>query len=877
MLASAVAEESQGIDFFEREIRPILVEHCQECHSAAGRQKGGLILDSRPGWSAGSDSGPVIIPGDPGKSLLIQAVHYNNRDLQMPPENPLSRSQIAALEKWVQMGAPDPREDVQRAPGPRGLSEAEGRAFWSFRPVQEPAVPIVANSDWTSTPVDAFVLSALEKEGLSPAPPASPAALLRRVTFDLTGLPPDPAELDAFLADRSPDAWERAVDRLLASPQYGVRWGRHWLDVARYADSNGLDENLGFGQAWRFRDYVIDCFNADKPFDRFLIEQVAGDLLPEATPESKSGTGFLALGARVLAEPDVEKLRMDVIDEQIDTLGKAFLGLTIGCARCHDHKFDPITQRDYYGLAAIFKSSESFAGSNTGAIKHWYEHPLATESELARAKADDDRIAKERAEATKFKSEATGRVQKDAREHAVDYLVAAAGMSPEATLIQAEPLAAPLGLHPWILLQCRLHLSYHTTDPLFLRWHELADKGDLEGIRRHYADLFALPQPQAVQAALTDPEGLLAVPTEPAKAFDAATVKELARLEEKVRVLESAAYDAPSVMGVGEGTKVVTEMPIHIRGSHLNLGAVVPRAVPAVMRGPSGEPAWKPDRSGRLELARWLADADHPLTARVIVNRIWRWHFGTGLVSSTDNFGVKGQTPSHPELLDWLARRFVESGWSMKSLHRLLLTSNVYRMGTVHPRAAQAALTDPENRLHWRFERQRLDAEQIRDSILAVSGTIDLTMGGKTLPLRNRQMVFNHTSKDHTTYGDRRRSAYLPIVRNHVADVLAQFDYPDPTMPTGSRNSTVVAPQCLFLLNSPLLLDAADAMASASRTAGSGAVERIEWIYRRALSRLPSDAERVEALRWLGACEGLQGWSLLCQAVMAGNEFVYLP
>lgn len=737
----------------------------------------------------------------------------------------------------------------------------------------------------------------MEAKGLTPALGADRASLLRRVTFDLTGLPPELEEVERFLADDSPDAWDRAVERLLASPQYGVRWGRHWLDVVRYADSNGLDENLGFGHAWRYRDYVIDSFNSGKPFDRFVVEQLAGDLLPGATPVQRTATGFLALGARVLAEPDEEKLRMDVIDEQLDTLGKAFLGMTFGCARCHDHKFDPITQRDYYGLAAIFKSSENFDSSRTGAIKHWYEHTLASADEVARAKADDALIAKAREKFTSFKSKAVSELQAAARARVVEYLVAAVSMAPEATLAQAEPLCAEKGLHPWILLQCRLHLSYHPDDPVLGAWHPLAAKGDREGIRRHFGPLFAAAEAawqaarkadpkvakladeklDAARRTLNDSEGLLALPTEPFKAFDDATVRELARLDEEARRLESSAFDAPAAMGVGEASKVVAQMPIHIRGNHLAHGAMVSRAVPAVMRGASGEPQWKPDRSGRLELAQWLTAPDHPLTARLIVNRIWRWHFGTGLVATPDNFGVKGEIPSHPELLDWLARRFIESGWDVKAMHRLLLASNTYQMATVHPQPGAAPVLDPENRLHWRFQRQRLEAEQIRDAVLFVAGRLDDTLGGKTLPLRNRQMVFNHTSKDHTHYEDRRRSVYLPVIRNHVADVLAQFDYPDPTMPTGSRNSTVVAPQCLYLMNAPLVIDAARAMASASLSAGDAPQERIAWIYRRAFSRGPKDKEVAEALRWLGRNGDETAWAMLCQAVMASNEFVYLP
>jgi mono/diheme cytochrome c family protein len=891
------ADEAGGVEFFEREVRPVLVERCLECHSSSGKRKGGLALDSRDGWMTGGDSGSVITPGDPEKSLLIEVVRYHNRELQMPPDNRLPDRQLAALESWVRQGAPDPRIGPPQQEAPRGMSEEEGRGFWSFRPIGSPDLPAATAGDWIVNPIDSFILAALQKKGLSPAPKADRASLLRRVTFDLTGLPPEPTDLDLFLGDTAPGAWDRAIDRLLASPQYGVRWGRHWLDVARYADSNGLDENLGFGQAWRYRDYVIDSFNTGKPFDRFVVEQLAGDLLPGATAEQKTATGFLALGARVLAEPDEEKLRMDVIDEQLDTLGKAFLGMTFGCARCHDHKFDPITQRDYYGMAAIFRSSENFASSKTGVIKHWYEHSLATPEELAKAKADDGRIEKARGEFSSFKAREVSRLQSRARAQVVEYLVAASAMSPEATLAQAEPLCAEAGLHPWILLQCRLHLSYHPEDPLFQPWHELAAKGDREGIRRHYGPLFAAvdsawqtaqkanpkvvklddPGLEMARAALHDSEGLLALPTEPFKAFEPGTVRELARLEEKVRQLESTAYDPPSVMGVAEAAKVVAQMPIHIRGNHLAHGAMVNRAVPAVMRGPAGEPGWKPDRSGRLELAKWLVQPDHPLTARVMVNRIWRWHFGSGLVFTTDNFGVKGEAPSHPELLDWLARRFIESGWDVKAMHRLLLQSNTYQMASVHPAPGQAPLVDPENRLHWKFQRQRLEAEQIRDALLFASGSLDPSLGGKTLPLRNRQMVFNHTSKDHTTYGDRRRSAYLPVIRNHVADALAQFDYPDPTMPTGSRNSTVVAPQCLYMMNSPLVFEASRTMASASLEAGTSPQARIEWMYRRALSRPPTESESVEGLRWVREFGEAAGWPLLCQALMASNEFVYLP
>ena len=387
LTATAVCDEaarSSQLEFFEKRVRPLLVQHCYECHSAKD-VKGGLRLDSAAGWQKGGDSGVAIVPNEPNSSRLIEAVRYGNEDLQMPPTGKLSPEEIQSLEQWIAQGATDPRTDVapESHSALKGMSVEDGRKFWSFVPVQVPAIPQPATPDWARTPIDAFVMFKLEAKGLQPAPRADRRTLIRRATLDLTGLPPLPADVAAFVADDSAEAYERLIERLLASPDYGVRWGRHWLDVARYADSNGLDENLAFGSAWRYRDYVVDAFNNDKPFDRFLKEQLAGDLLPDASVETHIATGLLVLGAKVLAEPDREKLDMDTIDEQLDSTGKAFLGMTLGCVRCHDHKFDPIKQTDYYGLAAILKSTRTFGTTNYGAIKHWNEYSFATEAEKA--------------------------------------------------------------------------------------------------------------------------------------------------------------------------------------------------------------------------------------------------------------------------------------------------------------------------------------------------------------------------------------------------------------------------------------------------------------------------------------------------------------
>lgn len=897
--------ESAGIEYFEKSVRPLLVKHCYECHSTR-EANGGLVLDTRAGALKGGDSGVAIVPGKPNQSRLVEAIRYGNPDLKMPPKNRLKPAEVDALEKWIAMGAPDPRQadEAGSAPAPVGMSIEKGRAFWSLRPVTNPAVPEVRHRAWVRTPVDAFVLAKLEASGLQPAPRADKRTLIRRLTFDLIGLPPTPSEVVAFLADETPDAYEKIVERLLQSPGYGVRWGRHWLDVARYADSNGLDENLAFGNAWRYRDYVVDSFNRDKPFDRFLIEQLAGDLLPNANRETKTATGFLVLGAKVLAEPDREKLEADTIDEQIDTIGKAFLGMTVGCARCHDHKFDPLKQTDYCALAAIFKSTKTFGDTNFGAIKHWHEHSFASIEELAKLAAIDKQIADKKAAATTFKNAATQKLRAEAQAKATEYLMTAARFDLNTPLSQIEALAKPLGLHARILHHCRRHLDFHRDDRLFARWHELAAAGDIAGIERHYRTLFTKadaafvaarkanpkaakcddPQLELARAALHDPSGFLVVPPKPEFAFDSATLAEYHRLAEEARILESNAPDAHEAMGVVDA-KIAAEMPIHIRGSHRNLGKAVARGFPEVMRTSGVGPALKANQSGRLELAHWMADGRHPLTARVFVNRVWRWHFGAGIVSSTENFGSLGDRPSHPELLDWLARQFVAGGWSIKALHRTILASSTYQMASANSDESAASRVDPANRLLWKIRLQRLEAEQIRDAILAVSGRLDESMGGKSIPLRNRQFVFDHTSIDHTKYGSLRRALYLPVIRNNLYTLFEQFDFPDPTMPTGNRNATVVAPQALLLMNSELVMDSADEMARKLLEQSGDDAARIRSAYERAFGRPPNEAETRRVSYFLRDGTGSpaadpmarrKAWALFCHSLFASNEFIYV-
>ncbi|QDU23882.1 PSD1 and planctomycete cytochrome C domain-containing protein [Urbifossiella limnaea] len=734
------AARAQDTRHFETRVRPLLAENCFKCHGP-DRQRGDLRLDTADGFKKGGGSGtPLVTPARPDDSLLLRAVRHADGVEKMPPEGKLTAAQVADLAAWVKAGAPYPAS-VAKAPA------ADPAKHWAFLPLQQARNP----KPEIHNPIDGFVLAKLAAAGLTPAPPADARALIRRATFDLTGLPPTPDEIDAFLRDsarRTPDAaFEAVVDRLLASPAYGERWGRHWLDVARYADSNGLDENVAHGTAWRYRDYVVRSLNADKPYDQFLREQLAGDLLPAADPAARAerlvATGFLALGPKVLAEPDEKRMELDIVDEQIDTVGRAVLGMTFGCARCHDHKFDPIEQADYYGLAGVFVSTRTM--EHFKKVARWHENSIATPAEQ-RAKAQID----------------------------------AAG-----AVVKSLPAAAA--------------------------------------------------------------------------------------------ALAAASPDLPTAMGVADGTP--TDVRVLRRGNHLTPADVVPRRFPLVFAG-AGQPALPKGQSGRLELAAWLTDPRHPLTARVIVNRVWRWHFGKGLVRSVDNFGLTGDAPTHPELLDYLAAGFTADGWSLKRLHRRIMLSATYRMSTAHD--AKAATADPDNRLLWRANPRRLEAEAIRDSLLAVGGLLDRTAGGPALAgVKNRDYLFDHTSKDRTSYASDRRSLYLPVIRNNLYDVFQLFDAPDPAVPTGDRATTTVPTQALFFLNSDLSARAADALAGRLLAApGLDDAGRVRLLFEFAYSRPPTTAETARVVAGVAAFEADAGrraaWAAVCQAVLAGNEFIHL-
>ncbi|MGZ0172588.1 MAG: PSD1 and planctomycete cytochrome C domain-containing protein [Planctomycetales bacterium] len=774
--------------FFETSIRPLLVEKCFKCHGEK-KQWGGLRLDSRESLLRGGESGAAIVPGKPDTSLLISAIRQTDDDLRMPQDDKLTERQIAELVRWVEMGAPFPMKvgAAERTRDPN---------HWAFQLPAEPPVPTVVNSAWPQSALDQFILAKLEAAGLSPSPQADRRTLIRRVTFDVIGLPPTSEEIDAFLADESPDAFARVVDRLLASPEYGERWGRHWLDVARYADSNGFDENIAHGNAWKYRDYVVSAFNRDKPFDQFVIEQLAGDLLPfndqAQQHEQLIATGFLSIGPKVLAETDEAKMRMDIIDEQLDTTGRAFLGLTLGCARCHDHKFDPIATADYYGLAGIFKSTLTMQKYQK--VAEWHEHLLPSAAATAMKAAFDAKVA--------------------------DRKTAIATVVADADKLVREKLATTPDAKP--------------------------------------------------------PEKLETL-------YPAETKAELKKQRDELAALEKVGTDLPAAMGVTEDK--VVDIAVHVRGNPLKLGDIVPRRTPPAVRGPD-MPQFTDKQSGRQQLAEWLVDPQHPLTARVFVNRVWRWHFGRGLVRSTDNFGLLGAAPSHPALLDWLARRFIADGWSMKSLHRRILLSNTWQQSA--STSPETMRLDLENRLFSRASVRRLEAEAVRDSLLAVSGQLDGTMAGSLLTLKNRAYFFDHTSIDKTTYDSPRRSLYLPVVRNNVFDVLQLLDFPDPAVSSSNRATTVVASQALLMLNSNLVMQAASEFADHLLAESTDDDQRLSRMYVIAFGREPTTAEQQADRAFLARATKTQStdsdantrrkqaWSTLCHVVLAANEFIHV-
>ena len=824
---SAVAGEGDGIGFFEQKIRPVLVKECYTCHSAdAKKLKGGLRLDTRAGVLAGGDSGPAVVPGKVDESLLIDALRHDG--LEMPPKSKLPDAVVADFERWITMGAPDPRGG-EATPVRVGIDLEAGRRFWSYQPPRRHAPPALADAGWSRTDIDRFLLAALEGRGLRPVGDADRATLLRRLAFDLVGLPPSSEEIDSFVADPAPDAYERLVDRLLSSPRFGERWGRHWLDVVRFGESLTL-RGFVLKEAWRYRDYVIDAFNADMPYNQFIEEQIAGDLLAAAGVADKRrqriATTVLVLGNNNLEEQDKAQLRMDVVDEQLDTIGKAFLAQTIGCARCHDHKFDPIPTRDYYALAGVLRNTKALETAN---ISRWLELPLPVEPER------EAELQRNEAEIAALET----RINQLRKDHG---LVAAKGAITPAAL--AGVVVFERNGQGYVLVS-----NEGTTGTVVADAVQFLPVDAEDASREAASSAAASPGPKASV--------------------------EIGALEAKLKRLKSSALKREMVMSVVEEPKI-EDTRVHIRGSVHNLGEPAPRGFLRVANPQTASPL--PDtESGRRELAAWLAAADNPLTARVIVNRVWHWLFGVGLVRTTDNFGTTGETPSHPELLDDLAVHFMEDGWSIKTLVRRIVLSRAYQTASVDDRRARTA--DPENRLLWRTNRRRLDAECIRDAILAVGGQLRQEMGGPGFPSEiAADFGFQHVGN--------RRSVYAPVFRNALPELFEAFDFADPSLVVGGRNVSTVAPQALYLLNHPFLREQAR-HAARLLLSGTGPGRddrgRIERAYRRTLGRPPSDREREIAVKFLSRSEGTgasaspeEAWALLFQALFATIDFRYV-
>ena len=771
-----VKPNAAAVKFFETKIRPVLVKQCYDCHGPESDNESGLRLDSLAAILRGGRSGPAIIPGKPRKSLLILAVNHDPSLTAMPPKTKLSRREIADLTSWVRRRAPWPNAKLpSQLPKNRTktieFTQAE-KSFWAFQPPQQPALPDIRMKSWPQRPLDNFVLAVLESKGLGPAAAADKRTLIRRVTLDLHGLPPTPEETAAFLADSSAAAFEKVVDRLLASPRYGERWARHWLDVVRYADSNGMDDNMVYADAWRYRDYVISAFKKDKPFDQFVHEHLAGDLLPAAPgwdspSEGLIATGFLMIGPKMLAEDDPVKQQMDIIDDLIDTIGRTFMGMTLGCVRCHDHKFDPIPISDYYALAGIFKSTKV----------------------MMTYRVD-----------SKWNSRALGKPEDEKRLEKLEE--------------ELDALDSAVVLGNFI--------------------NKAAEKK---------------------------------------------------RLQERLAVVIQEYAKIPKAMAAEED-RVVT-LPVFLRGNPLTPGAMAPRGFPQILTGKRSSTISNKG-SGRRELAEWLTRPDHPLTGRVIVNRIWKGHFGQGIVRSMDNFGRLGQRPDNQPLLDWLTLRFVKSGWSIKALHREILLSSAYQMSTAYDE--QAARVDPENRLLWRMNRRRMEAGVIRDSLLFVGDDLEFGQGGPVISAKPFVILNAGMLRDPALYQTNRRSIYLPVLRSGLYEVFQAFDFPDPAIVTGNRSTTTVAPQALFMMNGKLMSRSANKMAGRLlEEAKKDKRDRIALAYEITYGRPPTGEEVADWMSFVKKYQTaveqekvksqnleLRVWQAVCRVLLSSNEFIYV-
>ncbi|MBC7809263.1 MAG: PSD1 domain-containing protein [Akkermansiaceae bacterium] len=802
--------------FFDKEVSPVLKASCVGCHTGESAG-GGLDLNSRMAVLKGGASGPAVVPGDLKNSLLLRAVYYDGR--QMPPQGKLSQAKIAILTRWVEMGAPwsatKSAGTVAVAPAPHGPPpvNAETMRFWSFQKVKRPAVPRVKNADWVRSPLDAFVLANLEKNGVKPAPAASRATLIRRAYYDVTGLPPTPAQVRAFVSDPSPKAWETVIDRLLASPQYGERWGRHWLDLVRYAETNSFERDGDKPFVWRYRDYVIDSFNSDKPYNRFVREQLAGDEMPGATPETLIATGYYRLGTWDDEPADPELATFDELDDIVSTTSQTMLGLTVACARCHDHKIDPIPQKDYYKMVSFFRNVKQYGVRSGESVEAASIRPISPPEEQAR-------FAKE--------NEAYGAAlrQLDKQIDAIDAVVKPDLGGGEVDDFKHE--------------ENRLHLAKKRV-PKILSEAQFAEYETLTADR---AKLRGAP-----------PKGL-----------------------EKALVVTEGGAKPPA-------THVMMRGNPHSPGEEVQPGFLSVLAPPQpVLR------AVKPDAqtSGRrTALADWITSADNPLTARVMANRMWQFHFGRGIVRTPSNFGFMGLAPTHPELLDYLASELVRGGWRLKPLHKQILLSSTYRMSS---KANPVALAkDPENDWMWRYDMRRLSAEEVRDSILAASGNLNFKRGGPSIKVKLPAEVLAGQSVpgagwDLSSPEDQaRRSVYIKSKRSLAVPILARFDAPETDATCPVRFATTQPTQALGMMNSAFLGEQAEVFAAAiKKDAGPDPAAQVKLALWRVFQRPPTEREIQRGLALLTDLRtkdnktGDEALTAFCLVALNLNEFIYL-
>lgn len=858
------AAGSGDADFFETKIRPLFAEKCYACHTEA--RMGGLQLDSREHFLKGGKSGPIAIPGNPDASLLVKALRYNATP-KMPPTGKLSAGQIEAVEAWVKAGAVWPQNEKAALKSPPYKITAEQRAFWSFQPVRPVPPPEVPSAKWARTEIDRFIAEKLEERGLRPVRPADRRTLIRRATYDLTGLPPTAEEVEAFEQDRSPDAFAKVVDRLLASPRYGERWGRLWLDVARYSDDRlDSERDNPYPASFRYRDWVIQAIQNDMPYDVFVKAQIAGDQLPDRE-KYEPALGFYALS------PEMQ-------DERVDATARGFLGLTVACAQCHDHKYDPIPTRDFYSLAGIFRNTEL------------HEIPLAPKDTVAAYKAQEALIQKKEKELKEYVDAQSAQLGLILASDTARYLLASGQPSPKAPDAPGDVPLDPETLTRWTKYLAKPEKQH----PFLMDWYAASDQAQrgkaaadfqaqvlaviaekthvddenhvrlgIDPTREDLskANLVSLDRAKfGLWEDLLGDHGVLHY-TDDAKKAEAKIdrflsgfwLDHLTRLRAELAVLKKDLPPAYPVLQTIADKEKPEEQHVWIRGSPDNPGDPAPPHFLAILS--PAEPERFDRGKERLELAEAIACPSNPLTARVIVNRVWQQHFGYGIVRTPSNFGAQGDRPSHPELLDYLADRFVREGWSLKKLHREIMLTAAYALGDENSERNYAE--DPDNRLLWRYNRRRLDVESLRDSILYVSGKLDLEEGGPAVRLDKE---------------NNRRTVYAYISRRQLDPMLALFDFPNPNNTSEQRMQTTVPLQKLFFMNSPFVIDQSAALTARIAANASNDGQRITATYRSVLQRDPTPEERKLALEFVRGNAG--AWSEYTQVLLSSNEFTYL-